>query len=133
VGREGRVPSGSPGVAATPDFTAGACLHSTVVEMVAVLLRAILHLPGQRPGWPAGISLPGVVLGMVEVVAVLLRSRLGFTRAPLSPGAAGEDLYTWFHLFGDLTLLWRLHGSYAKDAGTGKQSRRGKVAVHQGY
>lgn len=115
----------APGVAPIPHFTAWAHLHSAVVEMVAVLLRATLHLQGQHPGWPADIGLPGIVLGMVEVIVVLLRSCLGFKGAPWSPGTAGEDLYTWFHLFGDLILLQRLHSSYAQDAGRGEQKSQG--------
>lgn len=132
VGSEGRVPSGSPRDPTT-HFAAQARLHSAVVEMVAVLLWAALHLQGQCPGWPTGIGLPGFILGVVEVVAVLLRFHLGLAGAPSSPGAAGEDLYTWFYLFGDLALLQQLHGLYAQDAGRGEQKQQGKVSVHQGY
>lgn len=131
VGR-GESPQEAPGVASAPYFAARAHLDSAVVEMVAVLLRATLYLHGQPPGWPAGIGLPGIILGVVEVVAVLLRSCLGLAGAPLSPGAAGEDLYTRFHLLGGLALWW-LHRSYAQDAGRGEQKQRGKVAVHQNF
>lgn len=49
-----------------------------MVEVVAVLLRAILHLRGQNQGFPEVSRLLGLGLnyGVVEVVAVLLRSHL---------------------------------------------------------
>lgn len=127
VGR-GRFLQETPGVALTPHFTARVYLHSAVVDVVTILLRAILHLQGQHPGWPVGVSLPGIIRGVVEVVTILLwtilhlqgqhpeRHRgiglpgiilveavtllfwscLDLGWAPLSPGTAGEDLYTWF-------------------------------------
>lgn len=155
VGR-GRFPQEALGVAPTPHFTAWAHLHSAVVDVVTVLLRAVLHLQGQHPGWPVGVSLPGIILRVVEVVTILLRAILHLQGqhpewhtgtglpgiilgvvevvtilfwycldlgwAPLSPGTAGEDLYTWF------TLLRCPNGSYTQDAGRGEQNQRGKVA-----
>lgn len=107
-------------------------LGSAVVEVVEVLLRAPLHLWGGHPGWPADIGLPGTVLRMVEMVKVLLGSRPGLAGAPLSCGAAGEDLDPWYHLSAHLSLLRRLHGSCTQDAGRGEQNQAGKVSVPQG-
>lgn len=59
---------------------AGPQSYSAMVEVVAVLLRAILHLRGQNQGFPEVSRLLGLGLGLnygvVEVVAVLLRSHL---------------------------------------------------------
>lgn len=57
---------------------AGPQSYSAMVKVVAVLLRAILHLRGQNQGFPEVSRLLGLGLnyGVVEVVAVLLRSHL---------------------------------------------------------
>lgn len=93
MGREGTISVRKP-QRWLPPLTSqpGHVSDSAVVEMVAVLLRDALHLQGQHPGgWPVGIGLPGIVLGrVVEVVMVLLWSRLDLEGAPLSPGAAGD-------------------------------------------
>lgn len=73
AGKEGaNSPRETPGVAPTPHSTAWAHRHSAVVDLVTVLLRAILHLQGQHPGWPVGVSLAAIVLRVVEVVTILL-------------------------------------------------------------
>lgn len=154
VGRD-KFPQEKPGAAPTPHFTAQAYIHSAMVDVVTIFLRAILHLWGWHPEWHTGIDLPGIILGVVQVVTILLRAILhlwdrhpewhtgtglpgiilGLVQvvtilfwpclylgwAPLSPGTAGEDLYTWF------TLLWC---SYTQDAGRREQNHQGEVAKY---